>query len=564
MNNFTNESCSICDRRNTTINAETWCLLCEEFLCRVCREHHSLSRYTEGHRTIPVLEYKELSTFIKDTTQTCSEHGRKYEFLCNIDDKLCCTQCVTSTHKKCTDFICLDDLISSCNFNNLDHDIQRNLECQSQNLTCARKDREGNRKLVKEQNEKYRNDMKSVRQKINEYFDQLENKLSEELDYTTDLQVKTLSEIVDDIQALQMAVDQMKRTAKDFNELPNDLLKFCGLRKLRTDVCTMESEVKSLIESEKMDRINVEMSISSDVSTFLRKNKSLGTIRVISRMRTISLMDKKHTKNLCAAVSVAQRGDIRLELSKQIQVPEGKAGITITGCTVTSTGTIYLADFSPSKRILTIKVDGTFGRDFTFTDYPVYDLALIDETHIALTTGSYRVIKIIDITTQCTLNTIKTPGNVYGVTFENGSLVYCVGKEQIIRLNLSDQSTAEVESGKLKNNSYICYGNEKYYHTGANGESIVCRGLNGDVIWAFESEKLRSPRSLAAHKSGAVFVVGESSNNLLLINKDGQTFTELLTNADGLKKPVALACNSETNTLVVCNKDGSLMTYKLL
>lgn len=180
-----------------------------------------------------------------------------------------------------------------------------------------------------------------------------------------------------------------------------------------------------------------------------------------------------------------------------------------------------------------------------------------------MSSGSYKGIKVIDINNQTVTRSTHTIGNIYGITSANGSLIYCVGNQNIQSLNLSDESVSDIESGKLKNNAYISYAEDRLYHTSCNGSAITCCNINGKIIWEFRTEKLQHPRGIAVDRKGRIYVVGEASNNVIQISPDGKHFTELLTKSHEIYKPSAICCDRKNDIIVICNKNGCLFVYEI-
>ncbi|CAC5417947.1 unnamed protein product [Mytilus coruscus] len=52
--------CGPCEARNTTEIAVVWCIDCDDGLCPSCLEHHEVSKASNKHQTIPVMEFKTL------------------------------------------------------------------------------------------------------------------------------------------------------------------------------------------------------------------------------------------------------------------------------------------------------------------------------------------------------------------------------------------------------------------------------------------------------------------------------------------------------------------------
>ena len=52
--------CGLCDIRHICKQSELWCSECDEGLCLDCAEHHSLSKASRNHKTIPISAYRKL------------------------------------------------------------------------------------------------------------------------------------------------------------------------------------------------------------------------------------------------------------------------------------------------------------------------------------------------------------------------------------------------------------------------------------------------------------------------------------------------------------------------
>jgi hypothetical protein len=81
-----------------------------------------------------------------------------------------------------------------------------------------------------------------------------------------------------------------------------------------------------------------------------------------------------------------------------------------------------------------------------------------------------------------------------------GLYISCDFVSNFQSLNLSDETVSDIESGKLKNNAYISYAEDRLYHTSCNGSAITCCNINGKIIWEFRTEKLQHPRGIAVYQ----------------------------------------------------------------
>ena len=103
MVNNSEVCCDECvDGRNGL--AVVFCCMCHQFLCKVCRDHHSSSRRFSKHKIVLLnqAEARQLHTTIKPRDHYCSQpshEDNKLNFICETCSLLVCPHCSTVTHK---------------------------------------------------------------------------------------------------------------------------------------------------------------------------------------------------------------------------------------------------------------------------------------------------------------------------------------------------------------------------------------------------------------------------------------------------------------------------------
>lgn len=104
----------------------------------------------------------------------------------------------------------------------------------------------------------------------------------------------------------------------------------------------------------------------------------------------------------------------------------------------------------------------------------------------------------------------------------------------------------------------------KIYHTNHHTNSVTCYDLRGTVQWIFKNESiLNSPRGISVDNDGNVYVVGNVSNNVVVLSADGQQHKEILSTRDGLSNVYCLEYKRNTNHLLVANSKSKAMIYML-
>ena len=94
----------------------------------------------------------------------------------------------------------------------------------------------------------------------------------------------------------------------------------------------------------------------------------------------------------------------------------------------------------------------------------------------------------------------------------------------------------------------------KLYYTTNNTQTVTCCDLDGTTQWKFNDIRvLQTPVGISVDNNGNVYVVGFSSNSVVVISPDGQRHRQLLSSKDGLSFPRVLDYDSSTNRLLVVN-----------
>ncbi|CAG2186061.1 unnamed protein product [Mytilus edulis] len=74
-------TCGVCEQINITKTSTIWCFECDEGLCAECKDHHSRSKGTRKHDTLPISEYQKIPRDIVKITDTCANHNEKFAFI---------------------------------------------------------------------------------------------------------------------------------------------------------------------------------------------------------------------------------------------------------------------------------------------------------------------------------------------------------------------------------------------------------------------------------------------------------------------------------------------------
>jgi hypothetical protein len=122
----------LCDIRHICKPSEVWCPDCHEGICTECREHHSLSKPSRNHTTIPIEEYQTLPSYVLEIKEHCDEHHERFNLYCKEHDRPYCRICNLENHKDCKNVAIMEEIIknvkTSTMFTDIEHLIKEMIE----------------------------------------------------------------------------------------------------------------------------------------------------------------------------------------------------------------------------------------------------------------------------------------------------------------------------------------------------------------------------------------------------------------------------------------------------
>lgn len=173
--------CGPCDIQHITKPSIVWCTECEEGLCPQCLKHHTASKASRNHNTMPITEYQELPSDVKKFTENCDKHNEKYTIYCRKHECPCCGSCVVEDHIDCRDFVRLTNIIDKAKTSVFLNEIEQSLSEMAENIERIRQNRENNIKTISEKKQHIEKEIMETRAKINNYLDKIQDAIIETL-----------------------------------------------------------------------------------------------------------------------------------------------------------------------------------------------------------------------------------------------------------------------------------------------------------------------------------------------------------------------------------------------
>ena len=171
---------------------------------------------------------------------------------------------------------------------------------------------------------------------------------------------------------------------------------------------------------------------------------------------------------------------------------------------------------------------------------------------------------MLDIENKEVIITISMDTNIYGMAVRGRTIYCCTGNKGLKMLNLSVKSVSDIINSDMSHIYCLATSGDKLYYANSNSHTVTCCDLHGTTQWEFEDERvLQGSRGISVDNDGNVYVVGCSSNNVVVISPDGQHHRQVLYAGDGLMNSRVLDYDKATNRLLVVNKSESAFLFEV-
>ena len=153
----------------------------------------------------------------------------------------------------------------------------------------------------------------------------------------------------------------------------------------------------------------------------------------------------------------------------------------------------------------------------------------------------------------------------YGITYNEGSLLFCEKSKGILRVQLSDNSISLLlKQERCPYGAYVITSGDNVYHAKHTTNTVSCHKINGDKLWEFQDVAIiRNPNGVAVDRDLNVYVVSRGNASVVVISPDGKCCRTVLWESDGINNPLAICFEKVKNNLVVCNYSGTAFLYNV-
>ncbi|XP_063438599.1 E3 ubiquitin/ISG15 ligase TRIM25-like [Mytilus trossulus] len=543
--------CDPCCYDNKTVQANTWCVECEEGFCQDCQKVHKATKISRGHNLITIDDYRNTQHVTVD--QICNQHNKKFDWFCKSHDEPLCKACVSSEHKICPDVVPLEDVAINAKHSTVTDDLGDTINRSLQNIEHFIRDRHSVSDSIQAKRREIEKNIKATREKVVLYLDELQQRLLQELSSMADDCLSESSKHLECFEHSKKTLTKLKEQTLKLKDFASDLHIFLGTRKLYKDVNKEIEFIK--LATDRSRSYHIELDLHPIIDNLSEQIDQLGKIKLEKRESGLLSYDTKIGQAQIQRKQIKERPiqDIVLKLDKQLNLQKHNGVICVYGCVILPDGHILIANYHTEiNHIQQYNNNGMHIRNIS-TSYPSFDLEFFGSDGVAVSCGYQNHIDLIK--PGYAKNSLKLGfecDGCLGLAYNDGKFYVAGGTKNIMVIDRSGKRVGEVKfNGNTKN---IATSGKRIYYTNASMHTIHCCAMDGTEIWTFNDDSIRYPTALSLDNDQNVFVVGRNSNNLVLIQHDGKASKILLKKDDGLSNPNAVYYSKENNSLLVCNK----------
>ncbi|VDI77664.1 Hypothetical predicted protein [Mytilus galloprovincialis] len=553
-----NISCGSCGYEEISKNAKKWCTICEEGFCEDCERYHKSMKLSRDHKMISIEDYRQIENI--SVNLNCEIHGKKLDLYCKKHDIAVCVVCIPLEHKSCSssDVISIDDATENAKQSSALLDLEGTISATIDNVKHCIKNREIALKNVDQDEQTIRKTITDTRKNINEYLDKLERKLLLDLKSKHGNCKSKIVKILNQLRQMEKEVEKLKEQTLQMKRFASDLQVFLGTRQLNQSLCKQIGSLKGKIRD--YTNNNIEIEVNHVISSFMNEAKQFGEIRVSEAMVELQLKDAKIDQAQIQIHGLSQNiQNVSLKLKQKFDIKGSEK--KITGCIVLPDNRIIMADYYGGGNLMEYNNDGKHIRDIPNSNRP-FSLTAIDTDCIAATYGDKQYLEIINTTCNSERKKVQCSNHCWGISYQDQKLYVVVFQQGIVVMDLNGKTlnTIDIDVSGVFN---ITTTSDRIYYTDTDSDTVHCCSVTGQEIWVFKDQSISCLVGLSVDMNQNVFLVGQTSNNLTVIQHDGKDRKVLLTGRDGLEYPFAVNYNKQKKMICLGYKTGSLALYQM-
>ncbi|XP_060558393.1 tripartite motif-containing protein 2-like [Ruditapes philippinarum] len=576
------KSCDTCRRQNRKTVAAEWCKMCHDALCDNCVGFHNALKSTKQHSLVQLAKLRKEDIADIISSPLCTVHeGENVTKYCDNHKEVLCEKCVAGSHKTCKGVLTLKEAVSR---NKPQIDITNSTLHEETNLaTSIYENRTKADKSVDDDQNDVLTKIKDVRKKINENLTKCETQIIQELHTMHNKEKETIRGETKEAQRIRKSSGNLHGLVESTEKYGTDSHVLQNLPDNTTQSQYYKEKLGSLNSRIKNTKIN--FAVDSNLENLMKGISRLGELRVMSssaRLPTSKTLmtarsdsdpedeldimgsrrtlksDTKSIKSMKSVHSSTMYANLKDVFSASS--PSDKETCWFTGIVCTPNGQTILVDRNNNKLKILSK-DLKLVSETVLESQP-FGITIISDSELAVTIPRENRIDIFKIGASLILSkSIMISDRGYGISFAGDRFAVacsCASPPSIKIIDINGKEKQEIRPDdtfipmlfrpwyvKLNSTGGLMY------VTDCHRSHVTC--ISGMTMkqFVYKDNSMNSPRGIYVTKDGRVIVCGFGSDNVQILDKDGNLISEVLNRIDDVMGPQDIALTVPEDKMMI-------------
>ncbi|KAL3863516.1 hypothetical protein ACJMK2_005270 [Sinanodonta woodiana] len=557
------QQCHPCHSKARSGEAVEFCAECKEYLCVKCARNHQSFQALKNHKTVVIDNIRTRPDFQVSFMDglTCSEHsGESFTSFCVDHDVICCASCRLQ-HKHCANIVEIRKYAQRKLTEN-GHDESKILLHETiKHIHKFISTNDKNMNKLEQKIAQFPSEIKSLREKMNQMFDRLEervksdgenilndarkqtteaNKQCQSIIASTEGSCKLLDVIKsygDEVQKL-VILHNVKKHVVDCKEQLSLKYKFTNAmdvnlkwNKIFKDIDSLPDELAELNRREVQQEVPMSKCLkptpgeAKKIKHFVQKTNTKEVV--------VSPRIKQPAPNVVNIKTPLSSRTIELYVEFEAAGPEYGEKPSYTGATYLPDGKIFLVDFH-NKRCSLFDSFYHFKSDYVLPGSP-WDACYVNDDVVAVSVPDWMESQIVFLSASNSIEyiqTINTLSGCRGIEALKGERLVISGynmnsyKYYWAILNKDGRQTyyQELDVEGFSYTNYLTVNNAKtrVYIAFSGNSALYCFGFIGKLVFKYKSKELKNPEGVGVDSEDNIYVLDGDSGHLHILSPEGQ------------------------------------------
>lgn len=271
--------CDPCKRTNSSAQVHSYCKNCRDAMCEPCAKTHKGLRSCRNHKVLTTAQFAEAINSLKVEEEICRQHeGKPKEHYCYTHTSLCCSQCVSESHRKCDRVVPVAEAAQKSKESGKVTTLDDALGKYRTHVDLVQKDRSNLLKKLDNKKSKLKGEFVNVKKHIISQLDKMEKDLNTILDSTHRQESKKIKQEVVRCKEIQAALSNTNEILMVADNHGSNSQIIETTEKVRAE-CEYYEESISILCS-RMRTVDYDIALDNSLQQVMKKLDQFGRIDV--------------------------------------------------------------------------------------------------------------------------------------------------------------------------------------------------------------------------------------------------------------------------------------------